>query len=397
MSGSLTPRHREHLVHLASWMPFGRAAEVLERMLGVQVSATTARRLTEGAGATLEALQTGASCSDPEPEESCAAASPGEKALVVSADGAYVPLIKGEWAEVRTLAIGVVDPHPLAPDEEVQTRDWSYFSRLTDAATFADLAEVETRRRGVTRAERVAAVLDGAEWLQGFIDLHRADAVRILDFPHAAQRLGEVADLWSQAGQPLPAGWVQQQCHCLKYEGPDGVLERLRAMAPPDAVTEAFHEHLQYLEKRRALMDYPTSRQQGWPIGSGSVESANKRVLQARLNGAGMRWARPHVNPMLALRTAVCNDRWEESWCLVRRQERRHCLQQRQQRAEARLALLLSRLLLLWLRGRPQPPVPPGPRLPPAPPATLPGSCRPSAHHPWKRAILSSAKPRAKR
>ena len=163
--GSLTPKHQEHLVHLASWMPFGHAAEVLERMLGVQVSATTARRLTEGAGATLEALQTEASRSDPEPQESCPAAPPGEKALVVSADGAYVPLIKGEWAEVRTLAIGVVDSHPLAPDEEVQTHDWSYFSRLTDAATFADLAEVETRRRGVTRAERVVAVLDGAEWL----------------------------------------------------------------------------------------------------------------------------------------------------------------------------------------------------------------------------------------
>jgi hypothetical protein len=178
--GSLTPRHREHLVHLASWMPFGRAAEVLERMLGVQVSATTARRLTEGAGATLEALQTGASRSDPEPEESSAAAPPGEKALVVSADGAYVPLIKGEWAEVRTLAIGVVDLHPLAPDEAVQTRDWSYFSRLTDAATFADLAEVETRRRGVTRAERVAAVLDGAEWLAR---VHRSASGRCGAYP----------------------------------------------------------------------------------------------------------------------------------------------------------------------------------------------------------------------
>ena len=73
-------------------------------------------------------------------------------------------------------------------------------------------------------------------------------------------------------------------------------------------------------EADRAVMDYPTYRQQGWPIGSGSVESANKRVMQARLTRAGMRWERAHVNPMLALRTAICNERWDESWQTVRSQ-----------------------------------------------------------------------------
>ena len=44
----------------------------------------------------------------------------------------------------------------------------------------------------------------------------------------------------------------------------------------------------------------PGYQELGWPIGSGSVESANKGVVQARLKGAGMRWERSHVNPMLA-------------------------------------------------------------------------------------------------
>ena len=44
------------------------------------------------------------------------------------------------------------------------------------------------------------------------------------------------------------------------------------------------------------------------------VESANKLVMQARLKGSGMHWEAEHVNPMLALRTAVCNERWEEAW-----------------------------------------------------------------------------------
>ena len=52
----------------------------------------------------------------------------------------------------------------------------------------------------------------------------------------------------------------------------------------------------------------------GYPIGSGAVESANKLVVEARLKGSGMHWARDHVNLMVALRTIVCSDRWEEAW-----------------------------------------------------------------------------------
>jgi hypothetical protein len=35
-----------------------------------------------------------------------------------------------------------------------------------------------------------------------------------------------------------------------------------------------------------------------------------------------MHWLRPHVNPMLALRLAVCNDRWQEMWHKARTQQR---------------------------------------------------------------------------
>lgn len=394
LPGSLTPTQHEHLVHLASWVPFARAAELLERLLGVQVSATTVRRLTEIAGATLEQVQTAASQADPETEEP---APREESKLVLSADGAYVPLVKGEWAEVRTLAVGAVEARPCTSDQEVQTGAWSYFSRLVDAATFADLAEVETRRRGVTLAAQVCAVTDGADWLQGFIDVHRPDALRILDFPHAAQRLGAIADLFAQANHPLPSDWVHQQCHRLKHEGPSGVLQTLRALSAPGTTAEALQEHCQYLEKRGALMDYPTYRQQGWPIGSGSVESANKRVMQARLKGAGMRWERAHVNPMLALRTAVCNERWDESWQAVRKEQGRQRRQRRQRLASARLARFITCVAILLVRFRLQTPSPPQPpRLPPSPPATLPGSCRPSAYHPWQRSIIPPAKRRAK-
>src|SRR5437763_10315638 len=46
----MTPRAEETLVRLASWMPFAAAQELLEDLLGVQVSTATARRATEAFG-----------------------------------------------------------------------------------------------------------------------------------------------------------------------------------------------------------------------------------------------------------------------------------------------------------------------------------------------------------
>jgi hypothetical protein len=163
-----------------------------------------------------------------------------------------------------------------------------YFSRLSDATHFAQAALVETHRRGLEKATEVAAVQDGAEWLQGLVDYHRADAVRILDFPHAAEYINEIGEAVRAAGGRLPAGWLTGVLHRLKAEGPARVLKHLAWLAArfPSALIQ---ENLSYLQKREAHMQYPSYQQAGWPIGSGSVESANKLVVEARLKGAGMR------------------------------------------------------------------------------------------------------------
>ena len=384
--GSLTPKHQDHLAHLSTWMPFARACQMLETLLGIQVSEPTARRGTERAGTLLEARQTTQS----QQPATSSAVTPCEK-QVVSTDGCYVPLVKGQWAEVRTVAIGEIKEKAGKKCREPQTQHLSYFSRMMDAETFEQRAEVEMRRRGVSQAKAVCAVTDGADWIQGFIDLHRSDALRVLDFPHAAEHLGDLIQALQQAEIVLPQGAFERCLHILKHRGPSLLLRWCDRL--PCAVTEQedVHKHLNYFRKRVALMQYPTYRQQGWPIGSGMVESANKVVVQARLKGAGMRWSPTHVNPMLTLRTAVCSERWNEGWQDVLAEHQVQRTQTHQQRVSARFETTLSSLLLLLLRFRPPPAIPtPQPTLPLAPrpvepAATLPGSSRPSTHHPWKK------------
>jgi hypothetical protein len=61
-------------------------------------------------------------------------------------------------------------------------------------------------------------------------------------------------------------------------------------------------------EKGAAQIQYAVFAAQGYPPGSGSVESANKLVVEVRLKGTRMRSARPHVGPLVVLRTVACSD-----------------------------------------------------------------------------------------
>jgi len=196
----------------------------------------------------------------------------------LSADGAMVHLVGGEWVEVKTLIMGEVTCNKRG---EVCTQELSTFSRLADAERFTQASLVETHRRGLERATAVCAVQDGAEWLQGFVDYHRADAVRILDFAHAAEYTSGIGQAVQAAGGRLPATWFEGVLHRLKHQGPERVLKHLAWLAARYP-SPTIQEKLAYLHKREVHMHYPTYQAAGWPIGSGSVESANKVVVEAR-------------------------------------------------------------------------------------------------------------------
>jgi hypothetical protein len=376
VAGSLSPRSQEQLVHLATWMPFERAVQMLKRFTGVQISEATARRRTYQIGQATQEVQ------NAQTSAGVASSAESQGKLIVSPDGAMVPLLHGQWAEVKTVVVGEVQPP--GPDEQIHSTQLSYFSRMSDAQTFTEQASGELVRRGVDQARPVCAVMDGAEWIDGFVDWQCKDAIRILDFAHAAEYVSEIGQLAQAAGSVLPQNWLADLLHELKQKGPSEVLRQMRQLREKHLQVEEIGKKVAYLEKREGRMQYPQYQAAGWPIGSGIVESGNKVVMQARLKGSGMHWEPAHVNPLLALRTGACNDRWDETI----EQGRVHLHQQRldlrrkrqYERYERRLRPLLVRLLLLKIRFQPPAPLPP-----PRPP----GSSRPSATHPWRKPLLA--------
>ncbi len=345
-------------------MPFQPAATMLAFFMQTTVSASSARRLSETIGAAGEALLSQAA-TPPLLAEAAA------ERLYVGVDGAMVPLLHGEWAEVKTVSIGEVGP-PVWEEEEwvVHTHKLSYFSRLAEVDDFIDQAQGELARRQVAQAARVCGLSDGARWIQRFFDSRCPYAVRILDFPHAVGYLAQVASACFDAA-PEAAAWLERQRTELKDGDPRRVVAELHRLSldaheqdAPAARQVAIADAHDYLKVRLPMIEYAHFRAQGDPIGSGASESANKLVVERRLKGAGMHWQRAHVNPMLVLTTTAANDRWDELWPAAAAHQR-----------------ATRRQRLLERHAPPPPPPPPAP----SPPASDKPSYRPAAHHPWRR------------
>jgi hypothetical protein len=315
-------------------MPFEEATKVFMELTGAQVSQSTARRCT---------LETGEAAFEVERQEreqlqrEFSESPQGAKRQVMSGDGAMVPLVGGAWAEVKTLVLADV-----SYDEqgELNLEQVSSISRLTDAETFATETLLEVHRKGLAKADEVCAVQDGAEWLQGLVDYHRSNALRVLDFPHAAEYVAEIGEMLSLAGVNLPKKWLKRQLHNLQQKGPQVLLTQLGQVLKRYSHIKGLANKISYLQKREGQMQYPEYQDAGWPIGSGMVESANKLVVEARLKGAGMHWDPENVNKMLVQRNAVCNGRFPEMWKKSRQQqkEQRKCIRQHHQKERYQVA-----------------------------------------------------------
>lgn len=349
-ASSYSPWIVESAVRLGSTGAFAPAASLLHHFTGVTMSPSTLRRLTHDAGATMRQMEL--AVADASHLDAPDTASAPEVPLQISVDGSMVALVDEGWREVKLMAIG-----ERAAGDTLSAL--TYAATLGSAETFGDEALGEVVRRGLPQASDVVSVNDGAEWIQGFIDLHCPQAQRILDFAHAAGYLGMAANDAYGEGSAEAQDWFATQRHTLRTGDPEVVLIALGAL-PGSAARDCAW---QYLTTRRSQIAYRDFVARGWPIGSGCVESAHKGIVQARLKQRGMRWSRAGAEGMLTLRAVQANARWDAQWAQVGAHQR--------EGGRARTAR----------RRAERHQSPPRPK--------LVQNGKPTADHPWRRPLLT--------
>ncbi len=68
---------------------------------------------------------------------------------------------------------------------------------------------------------------------------------------------------------------------------------------------------VRYFSNNQHRMDYPSYRDQGYQIGSGSMESGCKQIGLGRLKIAGARWSQPGARKVAKARAAYLSGQWD--------------------------------------------------------------------------------------
>ena len=194
----------------------------------------------------------------------------------------------------------------------------TYVAGRVKAAEFGIRVYAEAVGRGLERAQEVVILGDGAHWIWEMAAEHLPGAVQILDFWHANEWVWKVAKaVWGE-GSVRAEEWAQQQIseHLIKGDavGLIAAIGLLPAVPPPAGAKRSIPEQAAELFRNNVgRMRYPEYRARGMEIGSGTVESAGKRVVGQRCKGPGMRWSDQGLAAVLELRRQVLNERFDSA------------------------------------------------------------------------------------
>jgi hypothetical protein len=250
----------------------------------------------------------------------------------ISTDGTIIRLRNEGWKEAKLSAISEVKimpakgpsalPNPSeqrpsrrANEPTVKLSQHSYVAGLWEAEEFAKYQYTEGLRRGLDRVAQLTSVNDGALWIGKMTFTNFPKAVQIVDWAHASSRLHTVAQSVLGEGSERARHWVQARLDELwsgQVEAVVDALDRLHLDQEkwPDVVRQAPG----YFETNAERMRYDRFRAQAFPIGSGTVESGVKTVVQLRLRRPGRGWKRPYARAMLALLSEYHSDRFDQAW-----------------------------------------------------------------------------------
>jgi hypothetical protein len=307
---------------------FKEGRDDLKIYAGIEVSAKDIERVSEGMGQQME-LWASQERKEIMGDSQLLRSEKTIPILYISYDGTGVPMIqegltgrKGKQADgsakTREAKLGCVFTQTTTDIRGFPVRDpdaTSFVGAIESAEDFGWRIYGEAARRGLSKAERVVVLADGAQWIKGLVQMHFSEATFIIDLYHARQHVSELCKTLLARNEKK----IRQQRIRWWTDLDDGKVEKIIRQAqlylPQDTEAKKKAEiEIHYLEKNAKYMRYAEFRAQGLFVGSGVVEAGCKTLIGQRLKQSGMEWSVRGANAIISLRCILTSGRFEDYW-----------------------------------------------------------------------------------
>lgn len=349
---------------LQEWMDFfsirdsfGEAVISLETMLGLEVSQSRVEVVNRESSQHYDGFYEAKEVPDPKTE--------GEL-QVTSGDGKGVPVIKKEGAKIQArlgkgekrqktkeamvgvsytvdrntrtaeeVAGNLIYPEPAREKAEKPRVRAKNIRRMASLERPKEevMGEIinDAKRRDPERKRPWVVVMDGALCLWALIArlLPDVEWVGVLDIIHVVEYLWDVGNALYGEKSPEAKKWVYDHLLAI-LEGRVGrVIGGMKQILKKRKDTmrksqkDALEVAIRYFENHRQWMLYDEYLKEGYPIGSGVVESTCGHTVKSRMSGTGRRWSIDGAESTLLLRSVYTSSDWTEFWNCHRSLERK--------------------------------------------------------------------------
>ncbi|MBE8989167.1 ISKra4 family transposase [Nostoc sp. LEGE 12450] len=241
-----------------------------------------------------------------------------EDLLYVGVDGVMTPLNQKQgYKEAKVGVIFWNKHHEKVGKKRGVIRQREYVATLKSRLEFRERVSQLYNQVAGKKPTKTVFLGDGAHWIWAMASEKFPGSVEILDFFHLSEYVWAVAKAAYPNKEDTQKDWVKTQQQLLKKSQWTTVIENCHQFQKKKKdLSKAITNLERYLTNNQSRIDYRSYLKAGLMIGSGVVESSNRRVVTQRLKQAGMHWSCFGAEGVMALRAAYLSSssRWSNFW-----------------------------------------------------------------------------------
>lgn len=313
----------KYAVWLSGLVTFAEASTILNTIGEIPISTSSLWRRVAVWGPKCQALETTqrvASAATPTREELNQTIPLDSQDLGAAMDGGMVHIREEGWKELKVGCVFAIRQQPTRDKHTGEIVDLAhavantYVAHLGGPGVFGDQLWAEARRRHWMQARETIVLGDGAAWIWNLAADKFFTSRQVVDWYHAKLHLTQAANALQGEGTATARRWLRDHETPLLQGHAERLASALRQLAQKQPhCADALRREAGYFQDNYRRMQYLETREDGFPIGSGMVESACKQ-FRARLAGPGMRWSRAGLERLLPIRAAVMGQRFDDLW-----------------------------------------------------------------------------------